>query len=52
MSTVIKVDGRTVTFEVNAFDDAGLIGSGTHQRVIINDERFLTKAQAKREVKD
>lgn len=51
-STVIKVDGRTITFEVNAFDDAGLIGSGTHQRVIINDERFLTKAQAKREVKD
>ena len=50
-STITAVEGRTVTFEVSAYDDAGLIGSGTHQRVLIDDARFLSKAQSKGEVK-
>ncbi len=50
-SIVTAVEGRTVTFEVSAYDDAGLIGSGTHQRVLIDDARFLSKAQSKGEVK-
>lgn len=41
------VDGRKLTFDVCAWDDAGEIGSGTHERVIVSGEKFLAKAQAK-----
>lgn len=44
------VEGRQLTFAVRAFDEVGLIGSGTHQRFLIDNERFLQKAQ-KRGVK-
>lgn len=44
---VTAVDGRRVDFHVAAYDDAGLIGEGTHQRVIIQDARFLARAESK-----
>lgn len=31
-SKVLNVDGKKVEFEVNAYDDKGLIGTGTHKR--------------------
>ena len=48
-SEVIAIDGKKITFSVSAYDDAGLIGEGTHQRFLINDEAFLAKAQKKKE---
>ena len=44
---VIEVEGNTITFQVNAYDEAGKIGEGTHKRVIITTQRFLDKAYAK-----
>jgi predicted thioesterase len=44
---VVAVDGRRVAFEVSAFDDVELIARGTHERVVIDLERFLTRVQAK-----
>ena len=46
-STVTAVEGRTVTFEIVAFDEAGEIGRATHQRVIVKAERFLEKTYDK-----
>ena len=46
-ATVTAVDGKVITFEVKAFDEAGPIGSGTHKRVLVNTQRFLDKAYAK-----
>lgn len=34
-SRVIKVEGRRITFSVEAYNEKGKIGDGTHQRVII-----------------
>ena len=48
-ATLIAVDGRKLTFSVQAFDNAGKIGSGTHERFIITNDRFLTKAQSRKE---
>ena len=42
-----EVDGRRLVFKVAAYDEAGLIGEGTHQRVIVAKERFEQKAQSK-----
>jgi len=44
---VIAVEGKKITFSVAAFDETGPIGKGTHERFIINPERFLAKSQAK-----
>ena len=47
-STVTAVDGRKVCFDVAAYDDAGLIGKGKHERFIVNAERFTAKTNAKK----
>ena len=45
--SLTQVDRRMLTFEVEAFDDAGLIGKGSHQRAIIDTERFTAKVKEK-----
>jgi len=40
-ATLIEVEGRHLVFKVEAFDEKGLIGTGTHSRYIIDEERFL-----------
>jgi fluoroacetyl-CoA thioesterase len=42
-----KVDGRRLTYHVEAFDAREKIGEGMHERAIINLERFEQKLQAK-----
>ena len=44
--TEIAPNGKILTFAVRAFDEAGLIGEGTHQRAIVDKERFEAKCQA------
>ena len=46
-ATVTAVEGRIITFEVEAFDEAGPIGKGTHKRALVTTQRFLDKAYAK-----
>jgi len=48
---VTAVEGRKLTYTVTAFDEAGPIGKGEHQRFIIQADRFLAKAQDKKEGK-
>ncbi len=44
---VTAVEGKVITFEIHAFDEAGEIGRGTHKRVIVNSQRFLDKTYGK-----
>ncbi len=44
---VTEVDGNTITFRVEAFDEKGKIGEGTHKRVVVTAQRFLDKTYAK-----
>ncbi len=46
---VTGVEGRKLTFAVSAYDEAGRIGRGTHERFVIKPEKFLARAQAKLE---
>ena len=48
-SELEKVEGRMLYFQVRAFAGDELIGQGTHQRCIVDNERFLAKAQAKKQ---
>ena len=44
---VTAVDGKVITFQVTAYDEAGKIGEGTHKRCIVPTQRFLDKAYSK-----
>lgn len=44
---VLRVDGRTVTFRVEARDPFEVIGGGTHQRVVVSVDRFDARVQRK-----
>ena len=46
-STLTEVDGRRLVFEVTARDAKGVVGEGKHERFIIQNEKFQTKANAK-----
>lgn len=48
-SEVTAVDGKRIEFTVTAGDEKGLIGSGTHERFIVTDQRFLLKTARKLE---
>jgi predicted thioesterase len=46
---VVSVNGREITFKVQAFDECGLIGEGTHKRFIVFAEKFQNKTNSKLE---
>jgi len=46
-ATLIEVDRRRLMFKVEAYDDDGLIGEGTHERFVINNDKFMQKTTAK-----
>ena len=41
------VEGKKLTFQVRAYDEKGEIGSGTHERVLVSEQRFLDKTYEK-----
>jgi len=43
------IEGRTLSFAVEARDDKERIGDGTHQRVVVNVARFDARVQKKLE---
>ena len=46
-AVVTAVEGKVITFDVKAFDEAGEIGHGTHKRVVVNSQKFLDRAYSK-----
>jgi fluoroacetyl-CoA thioesterase len=46
---LVEIDGRRLVFRVEASDDAGLIGDGSHERFIVDLLRFMHKAAARGE---
>ncbi len=46
-SVLTEVDRRRLVFNVKAYDECGLIGEGTHERFVIDSERFQQKTDDK-----
>lgn len=44
---LIAVDRRRLDFKVEVSDEKGHVGGGTHSRFIVDNERFVNKAQSK-----
>ena len=48
-SELVEVDGRRLVFELAAYDAKGKIGGGRHERFMIQNEKFQSKANKKAE---
>lgn len=46
-SELTEIDRRRLVFTVTAYDDAGEIGKGTHERFIVDSAKFMEKTAAK-----
>ncbi len=44
VAKIVNIDGKKISFMIEAFDEVGLIGSATHERFIVNKEKFEEKA--------
>ena len=44
---LIEIDRRRLVFLCRVFDEAGLIGEGTQERFIVDNEKFMEKTQQK-----
>lgn len=49
---LIEMDGRRLVFEVEAFDEVGLISQGKHERFIINKSKFDGKLKERFHTKE
>ena len=47
-SELTAVEGRKLVFAVRLYDSCGPVGGGTHERFIIQEQKFAAKAEAKK----
>lgn len=47
VAELTKIEGKKLTFKVEAFDEKDKIGEGTHVRYIINKNKFMQKINDK-----
>ena len=48
VATLVSFDGRKANFDVEAYDDSGLIGKGSHERFTVKTEAFMKKAMERK----
>ena len=46
-SELVEVDRKRLVFQVTVYDEVEEVGKGTHERFIINTDKFLVKAGEK-----
>ena len=42
---ISQFDGNKISFEMTAFDEIGTIGSGQHERIIVNRKKLIERAK-------
>ncbi|MCX7854697.1 MAG: thioesterase family protein [Anaerolineae bacterium] len=46
-ATLVAVEGRRLTFQIEAWDDAEKVGEAIHERVLVDVGRFMERVQSK-----
>lgn len=46
-ATLVDVDGRRLRFDVVARDDVEAVADGVHERVVVDEQRFLSRISEK-----
>lgn len=44
---LVEVDRRRLVFHAEVYDEKGLVGKGTHERFLVENEKFQAKADTK-----
>ena len=44
---LVEADGRRLVFRAEVYDEAGKVGEGVHERFIVDNEKFQSRADAK-----
>lgn len=44
---LVEIDRRRLAFSVNVYDEIEKVAVGTHERFIVDDEKFMAKAEGK-----
>lgn len=44
---LVAVDGRKLTFDIQAFDETEKIGEARHERFVIDEQKFIARVEAK-----
>lgn len=47
VATLTEIEGKKLTFQVEAYDEKEKIGEGTHGRYVIDSEKFLKRVNEK-----
>jgi predicted thioesterase len=47
IAEISEINGKSIKFQVRAWDEQELIGEGTHTRYLINVENFLARLHSK-----
>jgi len=45
---LVAIEGRKLTFKIEAWDEFEKVGEGLHERFVVQKETFIARAQAKR----
>jgi len=45
---LLSISGKSLLFNIEAFDEAGKIGEGAHQRFIVEIEKFIARTEGKK----
>ena len=45
---LVEIDRRRLVFSVRVYDQKGEVGSGTHERFVVDSQKFMDKAGLKR----
>ena len=45
--TLVEAEGKKLVFDAEVYDETGLVGRGRHIRYIIDNAKFMEKAEAK-----
>ncbi|MBE0449396.1 MAG: thioesterase family protein [Clostridia bacterium] len=48
VAELVGIEGKRLTFKIEAYDEIEKIGEGRHERYIINVEKFMDKVEEKR----
>ncbi len=48
IAEIVGIEGKKLTFKIEAYDEMEKIGEGKHERYIINVEKFINKVEEKR----
>lgn len=49
-SELVEIDGRRLVFKITAYDNAGVIGTAVHERMIVDGAKLTEKANAKKHI--